>query len=141
MVKIDWSLAIQIINFLFLIWIMNIVLYKPIRNMLLKRKSEVDGLNKNIDGLSIEAGAKNKEYDDGIRGARAEGMKRRDALVQDASTEEKGIIARINEDAQAEMAKVREQIAQDAEKVKTSLLKEVDMFANEIGKKILGRTV
>lgn len=141
MVSIDWSVAIQIINFLFLIWIMNIVLYKPIRSMLLKRKSEVDGLGKDINGLSMEANAKNKEYEDGIRGARAEGMKRRDALVQEASTEEKGIIAKINEDAQAEMAKVREQITQDAEKVKTSLLKEVDMFANEIGKKILGRAI
>ena len=40
----DASVFIQMINFIFLIWILNTLLFKPIRNILLKRKQEFEGL-------------------------------------------------------------------------------------------------
>ena len=34
----DASVIIQIINFLFLIWVLNLIIYKPIRNIFIQRK-------------------------------------------------------------------------------------------------------
>jgi F-type H+-transporting ATPase subunit b len=44
MVSVDGSIVVQIVNFLVLIWILNMVLYKPIRKILLDRKEKMTGL-------------------------------------------------------------------------------------------------
>jgi membrane protein implicated in regulation of membrane protease activity len=40
----DWTVGIQIINFLLIIWILNLILYRPIRNIVRQRKEKIDGL-------------------------------------------------------------------------------------------------
>ena len=141
MISVDGSLFIQIANFLLLIWVLNRILYRPIRNMLEKRKEKINGLQSSIS--NCEEGVQKKEtaFRDGIKEARAEGLKRKNEMIQAAEEEEKRIIAKINEKAAAELQKIREKVAQDAEAVRLSLLQEVDNFANEIGEKILGRAV
>ena len=141
MIKIDGSILIQIINFLFLVFALNVVLYKPIRNILRKRKANVDDLNASIGDFEDQAQAKDNAYKTGIRDARVNGLKEKDRFIESAREEERVIIDDINQRAQAELAKVREKIAQEAQVVKASLEKEVDQFAGAIGEKILGRAV
>lgn len=141
MISVDGSLFIQIINFLFLIWVLNTVLYRPIRNMLQQRKNKVSGLQEDIDSFSQTAREKDEAYYTGIKAARVKGLKEKEKYVQAAEEEEREIIARINEKAHAELEKVRQKIQTEAEEVKETLLQEVDRFANDIGEKILGRAV
>jgi F-type H+-transporting ATPase subunit b len=68
-------------------------------------------------------------------------MGAKDALVQAAEEEEKKLIDQINQSAQAELASVRERLAQNEATVRDALMKEVDVFASQIGAKILGRAV
>ena len=44
MIKIDASVVLQIVNFVFLIVVLNVVLFKPVRKILRQRKEKVDGL-------------------------------------------------------------------------------------------------
>ncbi len=141
MISVDGSLLIQIANFLLLIWVLNIVCYRPIRNVLIKRKEKMDGLEVAINDTSKKATSKEQEFAEGIRQARSEGMKEKDALIQEASLEEKRITEEINKKAQANLGKIREKISKDAEDVRTSLLKEIDTYATAIGQKILGRAI
>lgn len=141
MISVDGSLFIQIANFLLLIWVLNKILYRPIRNILQKRKDKVDGLQSTI--TSCEDGVQKKEsaFRDGIKEARNEGLKRKNELVQAAEEEEKKIIEKINAKAAAELQRIREQVKNDADAVRSALLQEVDKFANDIGEKILGRAI
>lgn len=141
MINIDSSLFIQIVNFLLTIWVLNILLYKPIRKIVLDRKEKINGLEENIERFSNEAQAKDSAFTSGIREARAKGIKERDALVQQASAEEKKLIQEINEKHQAELSKVKEQITKEAEEARQALQKDIDEFANNISQKILGRAV
>jgi len=139
MVSVDGSLVIQIVNFLVLIWILNMVLYKPIRKILLERKAKVDGLQSAIDGSAEEVDSKEAAYAEGVRQARAAGQKEKEAFLQAAAEEEKAIIGKVNESAQAELKEVKAKIAEEVGTVKAALEEEVDAFADAIGKKILGR--
>lgn len=141
MISVDSSVFIQIVNFLFLIWILNKILYRPIRDILAKRRDRVTGMEDGIENCLNEAREKDALFSEGIRSARSNGTMEKDKVVQEAEEEERAIIRQINEKAQAELAKVREKIAKDAEEVRKSLLQEVDKFANDIGEKILGRAV
>jgi len=137
----NWTTIIQAANFLILVFILNIVLYRPIRNILVQRKEKIEGLEQTVDNATGDLVEKETTYANGIRDARKKGMQEKDALINAASEEEKEIIAKINADALAEINAVKEKVAQEADAAREALMKEVDTFANEIGAKILGRAV
>jgi len=137
----DGSIIIQIVNFLFTIWVLNVLLYRPIRKVLTRRKEKVDGLELAIETSNKDVREKDGAFADGIKEARARGFKEKDALLQQAADEEKSIIADINHKAQAELTQIREQIKKDAGVARESLQSEIDDFANQISQKILGRAV
>jgi F-type H+-transporting ATPase subunit b len=137
----DWTTLLQAANFILLVFLLNIVLYRPIRNILKQRKAKIDGLEQDIQSSTSDLAEKETTYAAGIRDARKKGMLEKDALVQAAADEEKKILDKINADALEELNAVKAKVAQEAEAAKAALLKEVDTFANDIGKKILGRAV
>jgi F-type H+-transporting ATPase subunit b len=139
MVDINWTVWVQIVNFLVLIFILNKVCFKPIRKILLARKEKIDGLNGSIDATSKEAQEKDKAFGQRLKEARSKGQAEKEALMQAASDEEKAIIAKINDKAREDLAAIKDQITKDTDAVKSALEKEVDSFADAITQKILGR--
>ena len=91
MIKVDGSLFVQIANFLVLIWLLNIILYKPIRNVLIKRNEKVKGLEQNIDMFKRDAQEREDTFANGIKAARVKGLKEKDALLATASEEERDL--------------------------------------------------
>jgi len=141
MISIDGSIIIQIVNFIFLIWVLNIILYKPIRNVLLQRKERVADFEQSIEASRRDVEEKDEAFSLGIKEAKAKGLKEKESLLQVASEEERKIIEKINEKAQADIANVRVKITEDVESARKSLQQEVDTFADAIAQKILGRAV
>lgn len=137
----DSSFIIQMVNFIFLILVLNFILYKPIRKMLIQRKEKIQGLELTIETAHKDVEEKNQAFALAIRDARAQGLKEKDVFLQEASGEEQKIIESINQKAQAELTEVRTKIAQEADKARGALQKEIDIFASEISQKILGRAV
>jgi F-type H+-transporting ATPase subunit b len=137
----DGSVIIQIINFIFLIWILNIVVYTPIRNILLKRKEKISGLEAGIQNTYNDAKDQESSWMTGIKNARAKGLEHKDGLIQEAEEEEKKILDRINRKASDDLAQLREKISRDVDDVRTALRNEIDVFVAAISAKILGRNV
>ncbi|MBW2491338.1 MAG: ATPase [Deltaproteobacteria bacterium] len=137
----DVSLFVQIANFLIIIWILNIILYRPIRKILIERKEKITSFEQNIEKLNEDAAGKDEAFLSGIKEARARGLNEKEALLKEGAEEEKKIIEQINQKAQANLSEVRDKIAKDAQNVRQSLNKEIDTFAKAISEKILGRAV
>jgi F-type H+-transporting ATPase subunit b len=137
----DGSIIIQIINFLFAIWVLNVLLYKPIRKILTQRKEKVSGLELAIETSNNDVREKDDAFAAGMKEARTKGFKEKDALLQQAADEEKSILDDINRKAQAELTQIRDQIKKDAEVARESLQAQIGDFANQISQKILGRAV
>ncbi len=138
-VKPDVSAIVQIGNFILLVILLNIVLYKPIRGILAARKEKVEGLKSSIQSSDSQVSEKEEEFNVGIREARAKGVAVKDALIDEASQEEKKILGEISEKTQADLAEIREKISKDVESVRVKLQGEIDGFASAIFEKILGR--
>ncbi len=135
----DISLVYQMINFLVLLFVLNLVLYKPIRNVLLERKARVDGLEDGVEKASADLDSQKNSYKEGLKEARSKGLKEKEAFVEAASKEEKEIIDQINKKAQANFAQIKEQVASETEQARKALEGEVEAYAKAIGEKILGR--
>jgi F-type H+-transporting ATPase subunit b len=139
MINLNWTVLVQIANFLVLIYILNIVLYKPVRGMLNQRKAKVDGLAGSVEATHHQIEEKDRAFQDGVKAARAKGHKEKELRLQTALEKEQAIVAEINAKAQKEMETVKSRIAQDTEAVRAALEKEIDSFADAIAEKILGR--
>jgi len=141
MVSLDSTVIIQIINFLILIWALNTVLYKPVRRILSQRNEKISGLENGIDQSEQNATEKDLALKSGIKQARENGLREKEAFENEGRAEEKKIIEKINDKARADLAEIRERIAQEAKEARQALLKEVDGYAEEISRRILGRAV
>jgi F-type H+-transporting ATPase subunit b len=137
----DWSVGIQIINFLLTIWILNLILYRPIRDILRQRKEKIERLELSIATYNEDAKEKDEAFASGIKEARARGLKEKEALLLAGAEEEKKIIEQVNAQAQTELSAMREKIARETRAVKTALQEKVDEFADDICQKILGRAI
>ncbi|MBW1743921.1 MAG: ATP synthase F0 subunit B [Deltaproteobacteria bacterium] len=137
----DWTLILQIINFLALVFILNQVCYKPIRGILIERKQKVQGFEQDIDGLKQEAAESDENFQTKIGQAKSKGYQQQEALKESAEEEEKKLIEQIHQTAQADLETVRAQIAKDAEGAKLGLQTEAQAFSAAIAEKILGRAV
>jgi F-type H+-transporting ATPase subunit b len=135
----DISLVYQMINFLVLLFVLNLVLYKPIRNVLLERKAKIEGMQIGAEKAASDLVAGEDAYKDGLKQARSEGLKEKETFIEEASKEEKEIIDRINKKAQANLAQIKTQVADETAQARKVLEDEVEAYAKAIGEKILGR--
>lgn len=137
----DWTLFVQIGNFILLILILNAILYKPIRQILIERKKKIRGYEEGIETLQRDASESEQSFQAKISEARQQGVQEKEALKQTGQEEEKRLIDEINQKAQAELEAVRAQIAKDADDARRGLEKEIGVFSGTIAEKILGRAV
>jgi len=137
----DWTLLIQIANFLILIWVLNLILFRPIRNVLVRRREKINGMEESIEVSRRDVQEKEDAFAAGIREARMKGLEKKEALMSEAAEEEKKILAKINEKAQADLAEVRKKLAGEKESAREELMRKIEDFAESIGQKILGRAI
>ncbi|HID28917.1 MAG TPA: ATPase [Desulfobacterales bacterium] len=137
----DWTLFVQIANFLFLIFVLNAILYKPIRRILIERKKKIQDYKEGIETLQQNASESEGAFQAKISEARQQGVQEKGVLKQAGEEEQKRVTDEINRKAQADLEAVRAQIAKDAQAAKRGLEKEIEAFSGTIVEKILGRAV
>lgn len=137
----DWTLLLQIANFIILILLLNAVLYKPIRNMLIERQKTINRFEDEINTAQQAAADSEDAFKTQIGDAKMKGFKEKEALKESGENEEKRLINELNEKAQAELEAVRTQIAKDAAAARDKLKAQAQAFSVAIAEKILGRSV
>jgi F-type H+-transporting ATPase subunit b len=141
MISVSPFLFVQMANFILLIFILNAILYKPIRNSLIERKKKIQGAEEAIEGAKRSADEAGQTFKTKMGDAKMKGHQEKEALKQAGQEEEKRLVAEINQKAQAELEAVRAQIAKDAESARGQLKGEIKAFSAAIAEKILGRAV
>ena len=141
MVDIDKSLLLQMVNFLFLLWILNIILYRPIRRILAERKQRVDGYLLDIRRLGDQIEEQKSEIADLTNLARKMGFEEKEALKHEAHKEQDRLLAEVNAQMEAKISDVKSQIAGEITAARKTLQTQIETFARELATKILGRQV
>ena len=141
MIKVipDITVLYQMVNFLILLFMLNLVLYKPIRKILLKREAKIKNMNKEAKKAANALVDREETYKNGLKAARANGLKEKDSFIEEASKKEKEILDKINKKAQDNLVEIKKQVTKETEHARQSLEKEIDTYAIAIGEKILGR--
>lgn len=141
MLEIDYTLFIQIASFLVLLFLLNIIMYRPIRRIINRRKGEM------ADTVNITEEWKNKAekfaeaLSENEAATRKEGMKEKEDLKTKGIMDERLMLQEAYDSSEQKLEKAREEIQELLQKARQSLQKEVDGFSRELAAKILGRGI
>jgi F-type H+-transporting ATPase subunit b len=139
MIDIDWTLFAQIINFLLLVFLLNVVLFRPIRNAIKDRQAKLLAQEAEFNLLMDQSRSLEDEIKEKLAAARREGAGARETLKQEGAQAEASLLEEVKRQVEVEWATVEKKIKADVAKARTSLHKQAQTFAQLLATKILGR--
>jgi F-type H+-transporting ATPase subunit b len=139
LIEINFTLIIQIINFLALIFILNIVLYKPILKVLEEREMRIDGQQQEAKKVVEDCQSLMVDYNQKLYNAKVEAMNAKNAARNEASLEAGGIIEEARKNAEDIIEQMQQQMATEIAQAKKELEPELSVMAATIAQQILGR--
>jgi F-type H+-transporting ATPase subunit b len=141
MVTIDVTLWVQMLSFLIFLFIMNILLYRPVRQMVARRNQLIMNQRQEIDRANQEAERALREFEETIKNARITGRIKLEEQKELARKQEKELIQKAYQEASEELARVREEIKKEKETALQELRDQIQVFSVEVASKILGRSL
>ena len=139
MIDIDWTLFAQIINFLLLVFLLNVVLFRPIRNALRERQAKLLAQEAQINVLTDKGRSLEDEILEELAAARRAGAGARETLKQEGAQAEASLLDEVKRQVEVEWATVEKKIKADMAKARASLKTQTQSFAQLLATKILGR--
>ena len=139
MIDIDWTLYAQIINFLLLVFLLNVVLFRPIRKALRDRQARLLAQETEINVLTDKGRSLEDEIKEELAAARRAGAGARETLKQEGVQAEATLLEEVKRQAELEWATVEKKIKADMAKARASLQTQAQSFAQLLATKILGR--
>ena len=139
MIDIDWTLFAQIINFLLLVFLLNVVLFRPIRNALKDRQAKLLAQEAQITVLTDKGRSLEDEILEELAAARRAGAGARETLKQEGAQAEATMLDEVKRQVEKEWATVEKKIKADMAKARASLQTQAQSFAQLLATKILGR--
>lgn len=139
MIDIDWTLFMQIANFLILVFLLNMVLFRPIRGILKERAGILSGLQSDISSLSDTEQGVRQDIQDELLSARKSGINKRDMIKQEGSAVEAGLMEKAKAEVDEETARMTAKIKADVAAARDALKPQAESFALDLATKILGR--
>ncbi len=140
-ISIDLSFFIQIINFLLLILILNVFLYKPILKVLADRNSELAGARERAAAVDRDVAEKMAQYESRLKEVKGKGFEEREALKKEAAAEEGRLLEAARVEASGMLATIKLKVAKEAADAKLALQEQARGLSLEICEKVLGRSL
>jgi len=138
-ISIDFTIVIQFINFFLLIFLLNLILYRPLRKLIEERRATVDGGHGRARELEGQIEEKMARYQERLLEARSKGAQERAALRGEAQAEESKMLGVAREKALEKVQKMNASIANEAAAARDALKKETEAMAAQVASKVLGR--
>jgi F-type H+-transporting ATPase subunit b len=139
MIDIDWTLYAQIINFLLLVFLLNLVLFRPIRKAIRDRQARLAEQEAAAAQLELASQGLSDEIKAKLAAARKEGAGQREALKQEGSQAEAALLEAVKKEVDLEWGTVEKKIKADMTKARQALKTQAQSFAQLLAAKVLGR--
>ncbi len=141
MINVDLAFFIQMINFLVLMVVLNVFLYKPIRKVLADRDEEINGAKARAAEVDKDVQEKMAQYEARLREARARTSEERNVLKKEALAQEADIVEKARKEAADSLAAIKNKVTKEAADAKELLREQARTLSLEICEKVLGRSL
>jgi F-type H+-transporting ATPase subunit b len=138
MLDLNFWFFVMAVNFLALIYVLNIILFKPLLKTFKEREDAVDGALREAKEMEEEKeemmASMQKDFSEAAFSAKA----KFEELKKEGLDKQKEALDSTGKEASSELEKARGQIRAEAEKARTSLRADVEKFSDEIVTKLVG---
>lgn len=141
MINLDLAFVIQIVNFLVLVLVLNIFLYKPIRKVLAERNAEVSGARARAAEVDKDVQEKMALYEARLREVKAKAGAERETMRKEATADEAVILDKARREAAESLSAIKNRVAKEAADAKELLREQARLLSTEICEKVLGRSL
>jgi len=135
------TVFIQLANFVFLLLVLNLVLYRPIRNILGRRKEEVYAHQSSIESFSERLTQSEIRLEENKKEARSEGFQEKQNLKGEGLEEEKRLLQEAASASEEKIGTARKDLETNIAGIRETLEGEIDDFSKELVEKIMGRSL
>ncbi len=139
MISLDWTLILQFLNFIVLLFIMNKLLYRPLLDIMNRRRDKVEGSKARARELEGEVDEKMQRYQQQLSAAKSDAAQERAALRKAGHQQETEITGAAQQNAATRIKGIREQVGKEAAEAGQILNNEAKALAGQIATKVLGR--
>jgi F-type H+-transporting ATPase subunit b len=141
MITVDITMPIHILNILFLIVVLNAVLYRPVRRILAERKQKITDLNNDVDTFNKNAKLRGEQFDQKFREARRKAKAEFDSARNEAQAAGAETLQQIKTESDKAKAAQLGTVASEVKAAEQTLKGQVEGFATEMAGKVLGRAL
>lgn len=141
MITVDITMPIHILNILFLIVVLNAVLYRPVRRILAERKQKISDLNTDVDTFNKNAKLRADQFDQKFREARRKAKAEFDAARNEAQAAGTEKLQQIKSESDKAKAAQLGTVASEVKAAEQALKAQVESFATDMAGKVLGRAL
>ncbi len=129
MIELNVTLWIQLANFIITLVVLNVLLIRPVRDMIRQRKETFDGMEREIADFTDRAGTELAAYEETLRKAREDAAEVRKAARAEADAQGRTLLAEADLDARESLRRSQADVRADAEQAAQSLRERVGDFA------------
>jgi F-type H+-transporting ATPase subunit b len=141
MVELNYTVWIQMANFLALILVLNFLLYRPVLKIIEKRNKKIEESKEEVRSLDETIERKLAQYEEKIRQARAEAALQRDAVKAEGTEQSKEMIGKVREEISKKLEGFKAQLQKETDSARDVLREQTKAIAAEVSEKVLGRGV
>ncbi|ACU91433.1 ATP synthase F0 subunit B [Desulfomicrobium baculatum] len=139
MIDLDYTFFVQLVNFMVILTVLNLILYRPIRGIIKKRAEVMSQKLGTIEDFAAKAEAKLESYKVALSGARVEAQQLRVTLKAEGVAVESSVLAEAGAEAAEKVAAARKEIDGQKQTALKALRGEVSTYAKNVADKVLSK--
>ncbi len=141
MISIDFTLLIQMANFLILMFILNLLLYKPILGIIDQRKKKLQDTEEEIRHLNQSVDERMAAYEEKLRLAKIQALGKKHEIMKEGADQAKTFIDAAKSEIPAMMEKFHGEMNREVGEARRILADQSRGISVEIAEKLLGRSL
>ena len=138
MLDLNITILFQLVNFFVALYVLNLLLIRPIRSILQERRAKMAGLTGDADAFTREADERLASYEANLALARQESAAERAKTKGEAMAEQQNLLADAGKNAQQQLQQAQAAIKAEADAALAQLRTQVSAMADQLGAKVLG---
>ncbi len=136
MIDLDLTLFIQLANFLVTMVMLNVLLIRPVRDIIRRRRELSDGMAETADSLNSRAARLLAQYENALQLAREEGNALCQTARQEAENNSQALLAAAGTDAQETLSRARETTKKDIASTREQIHADIPLLAETVVEKL-----
>ncbi|WP_300718547.1 ATP synthase F0 subunit B [uncultured Desulfovibrio sp.] len=137
MLDLNITLVFQLVNFFIALYVLNLLLIRPIREIIRKRKSVMDEMSGESESYEYQADQRLSDYDNQLTSARQEAGQNREQARAAGAAEQASLVAEAQKRAQEIIAETRRNLQAEADASLKELRAHVPALSGQLADRVL----